>query len=78
MLKFVRYSAFSGDMNDLKGNTYGYITTTAENMPDLIAPSFITFEVWSSSPIQIAVGSEGFAIRRFLFSAWGDWILYKK
>lgn len=70
-----RHQAYEGDMNDIKGNAWGYTGTGATNTPSGLNPymSFISLAVWTGAPIQIMVSDNGFAIRRYLFNAWTSW-----
>ena len=70
-----RHQAYEGDMNDIKGNAWGYTGTGATNTPSGLNPymSFISLAVWTGAPIQIMVSDNGFAMRRYLFNAWTQW-----
>lgn len=72
------YRAYTGDMNDIKENAWGYVSTTTTNAPSGITEfSFLSFCAWTSAPIQIVVGQGGFAMRRYLFNAWSPWKIVK-
>lgn len=70
-----RHQNYTGDMNDIKGNAWGYTGSGATNTPSELnsSMSFISLAVWWEAPIQIAVSDNGFAVRRFLYNNWSQW-----
>ena len=70
------YNPYTGDMNDLESNCWGYCASTVTNLPSEDTTkdgSFIVFNILGGYPIQIYFGYGAVYFRRQLYNAWSPW-----